>query len=408
MLFSIGLTFMAVATVDYLVGSQQQNVQLPDFFRQRFEFGAGFWMLGMGAYRLFIVIVCVLLAVVLQQLLARTRFGSRLRAAVDDPRGGGPASRWIRSSLSPSRWARASRALAGAGADIPGLDPSFPPRVHGLFPDRLRGGRHQLHHRPLVAALLLGIADVMGKNYVPKLGSFIVSPADDWPAAVAPQGLFSRGAGDERRAAGAARAGALARVGDRGLVLLWAAPFVFPSRMRPLINEIAILALFAPSLDLILGYAGIISLGHAAFFGVGAYGAALCWHVMPDPLVGPRWARRWSAAGPHHQPHDCPGHRPTRLMVTMGVALVLLRAGQQVRRHHRRRRWATRRGDGGRCSVASSSTSRPGLPASYLLSVLFIAFVLLRRMVHSPLGVRCRPCATTGCVCGTGIPVQGG
>ena len=54
-----------------------------------------------------------------------------------------------------------------------------------------------------------------------------------------------------------------------------------------LINEIAILALFALSLDLILGYAGIISLGHAAFFGVGAYGAALfAKHVMPDPLVG--------------------------------------------------------------------------------------------------------------------------
>ncbi len=41
------------------------------------------------------------------------------------------------------------------------------------------------------------------------------------------------------------------------------------------------------SLDLILGYAGIVSLGHAAFFGFGAYAAALfAKHVMPDPLVG--------------------------------------------------------------------------------------------------------------------------
>ena len=54
-----------------------------------------------------------------------------------------------------------------------------------------------------------------------------------------------------------------------------------------LLNEIAILALFALSLDLILGYAGIVSLGHAAFFGIGAYAAALfAKHVMPDPLVG--------------------------------------------------------------------------------------------------------------------------
>ena len=55
----------------------------------------------------------------------------------------------------------------------------------------------------------------------------------------------------------------------------------------PLFNEIAILALFAVSLDLILGYGGILSLGHAAFFGAGAYVAALfAKHVLPDPLVG--------------------------------------------------------------------------------------------------------------------------
>ena len=57
-LFSIGLTFMAVAAVDYAMGSSQQNVQLPDWLRQRFEFGTGAWMLGMGAYRLFIVVSC--------------------------------------------------------------------------------------------------------------------------------------------------------------------------------------------------------------------------------------------------------------------------------------------------------------------------------------------------------------
>ena len=68
--------------------------------------------------------------------------------------------------------------------------------------------------------------------------------------------------------------------------VIWAMPVVFGSHAA-LINEIAILALFALSLDLILGYAGIVSLGHAAFFGVGAYGAALfAKHAMPDPLLG--------------------------------------------------------------------------------------------------------------------------
>ena len=51
-LFSIGLTFMAVAAVDYAMGSQQVNVQTPEWLRGRFEFGADPWMLGMGAYRL--------------------------------------------------------------------------------------------------------------------------------------------------------------------------------------------------------------------------------------------------------------------------------------------------------------------------------------------------------------------
>ena len=50
--------------------------------------------------------------------------------------------------------------------------------------------------------------------------------------------------------------------------------FVFPSRYL-IMTDIVRLALFALSLDLILGYAGIVSLGHAAFFGVGAYGAGL-------------------------------------------------------------------------------------------------------------------------------------
>ena len=67
------------------------------------------------------------------------------------------------------------------------------------------------------------------------------------------------------------------------LPLSW---LLLPARSL-LLNEIAIVALFAVSLDLILGYAGIVSLGHAAFFGFGAYAAALfAKDAMPDPLVG--------------------------------------------------------------------------------------------------------------------------
>ena len=85
-LFSIGLVFMAVAAIDYFMGSTQQIIQLPAFLRGRTEIGSGDWILGMGHYRLFIIAVCAALTVALQYVLAATRFGSRLRAAVDDQR----------------------------------------------------------------------------------------------------------------------------------------------------------------------------------------------------------------------------------------------------------------------------------------------------------------------------------
>ena len=133
-----------------------------------------------------------------------------------------------------------------------------------------------------------------------------------------------------RHAFGGRRSGgrALARPGNgaRGRsVAIWVTPFAF-GQHAALINEIAILALFALSLDMILGYAGIVSLGHAAFFGLGAYGAALfAKHVMPDPLVGLLVAIALGALlGALTSPMIVRGTDLTRLMVTMGVALVLL------------------------------------------------------------------------------------
>jgi branched-chain amino acid transport system permease protein len=105
------------------------------------------------------------------------------------------------------------------------------------------------------------------------------------------------------------------------LLLSW---FVLPGKAL-LLNEIAILALFAVSLDLILGYAGIISLGHAAFFGVGAYTAALfAKHVLPDPLVGMLVAILAAAVlGAVSSVLVMRGSDLARLMITLGVAAIL-------------------------------------------------------------------------------------
>jgi len=193
-LFSIGLTLMAVASVDYIMGSSQQNIQLPDWLRQRFEFGSGATMLGMGAYRLFIVATCVAMALGLQAILSGTRFGSRLRAAVDDPRVaaglGIPVNRVFLLTFAVGS---GLAGLGGAlGADIFGLDPNFPLKYMVYFLIVCAVGGTSSITGPLVAALVLGIADVFGKYYVPKLGAFIVYALMIAILLWRPQGLFSR------------------------------------------------------------------------------------------------------------------------------------------------------------------------------------------------------------------------
>src|ERR1043166_3448982 len=81
-LFTIGLVFMSVAAVDYVMGSQQQFIQIPGILQGQ----VNFFGIGIGKYRLLIIVVCGLLTIALQTILTHTRFGSRLRAAVDDPR----------------------------------------------------------------------------------------------------------------------------------------------------------------------------------------------------------------------------------------------------------------------------------------------------------------------------------
>lgn len=153
-------------------------------------------------------------------------------------------------------------------------------------------------------------------------------------------------------------------------------------------NEIAILALFALSLDLILGYAGIVSLGHAAFFGVGAYGAALfAKHVMPDPLVGLAVAMAAAALlGLLTSAFILRGTDLTRLMVTLGVAAVLYELANRFDQ-------LTGGADGLQGVVIGPL---PGglefdlagrVAWGYSLAVLVLALLLCRRLVHSPFGV---------------------
>ena len=169
-------------------------------------------------------------------------------------------------------------------------------------------------------------------------------------------------------------------------VLALASPLLL-SRHALIINEIAIVALFAVSLDLILGFTGIVSLGHAAFFGMGAYTAALFAKlVMPDPLVGMAVAIGVSTVlGAVCSMTIIRGSDLTRLMVTLGVGLILMELANKLD-------WLTGGADGLQGVVMGPLLGRfefdlyGRTAAWYSISVLLVLFVLARRLVNSPFG----------------------
>ena len=172
--------------------------------------------------------------------------------------------------------------------------------------------------------------------------------------------------------------------------VLWLFAFAAPlllGRHALMINEIVIFALFAVSLDLVLGYTGIVSLGHAAFFGMGGYAAALFAKLVhPDPLLGLVFAMAVATVlGAVCSLTIMRGTDLTRLMVTLGMASLLMELANKLD-------WLTGGADGlqgvvmapvlGRFEFGLSGTTA----AYYSLCVTFVLFVLVRRLVFSPYG----------------------
>ena len=170
-----------------------------------------------------------------------------------------------------------------------------------------------------------------------------------------------------------------------------AAIWIFPSK-HLILAEIAILALFALSLDLILGYAGIISLGHAAFFGFGGYAAGLVAKhaLVTEPVLALVVAGLAAAVlGFATSFLVLRGSDLTRLMVTLGVALVLREVANRYSE-------ITGGADGlqGITMAPVLGTFRFDLYGhtayAYSLAVLFVLFVIARRVVGSPFGLSLR------------------
>jgi len=189
-LFTIGLVFMSVAAVDYVMGSQQQYIQLPAMLHGQVNlFG-----LNVGKYRLLIIAICGLLTIALQFILTHTRFGSRLRAAVDDPRVANGLGIHVNGVFAVTFAVGSGLAgLGGAlGAEILGLDPTFPLKFMIYFLIVVTVGGTSSITGPFLASLLLGIGDVAGKYFVPKFGAFIIYTIMIVVLIWRPQGLFAR------------------------------------------------------------------------------------------------------------------------------------------------------------------------------------------------------------------------
>jgi len=189
-LFSIGLTFMAVAAATWIFGPVQQPVRLPELLRGQVHVAG----VDLGAYRLFLVAVVAALAFVLALAVRCTRFGTQVRAAVDDARvARGMGIDVDRVFCVTFAIGSGLAGLGGAlGIDVLGLDPSFPLKFMAYFLLVVVVGGAGHIPGTLAAALVLGVLDSAGKYYVPQAAAFVIDAAMVAMLVAFPGGLFAR------------------------------------------------------------------------------------------------------------------------------------------------------------------------------------------------------------------------
>jgi branched-chain amino acid transport system permease protein len=189
-LLTVGIMFVATAVAIYIFGSQQQPVTLPLTLQGRLDF----FGVELSRYRLFLIAAGIVITLVLVFGLERTRFGARIRASVD------------KQSVAEAMGIRVERvfqatfaiggglaALGGAlGVDVLGLDPNFAQRYLVYFLLVVVVGGPGSIVGTLIAALLLGVADVSGKYYVPQIGAFVIYVAMIVLLFLFPHGLFAK------------------------------------------------------------------------------------------------------------------------------------------------------------------------------------------------------------------------
>jgi branched-chain amino acid transport system permease protein len=189
-LFSIGLTFMAVAGMTYIWGPTQQPVRLPEFLTGQVH------LLGLdvGVYRLFLIGIVVVVTAALVYLVDRTRFGAQVRASVDNQQASAGLGINVNRvfALTFALGSGLAGLGGGLGIDVLGLDPSFPFKYMVYFLLVVAVGGAGSIKGTLVAALVLGIFDVAGKYYAPQVGAFVIYALMVVLLVLFPAGLYGK------------------------------------------------------------------------------------------------------------------------------------------------------------------------------------------------------------------------
>ncbi|MBI3710153.1 MAG: hypothetical protein HY246_21115 [Proteobacteria bacterium] len=395
-LLSIGLVFMAVAAVTFVYGPQPVPLPVPAYLKGQIDLG----FRSFPTYRFLMIVIGLAMIIALWFAFERTQLGARIRAAVDNRRMAQSLGINVERLFTLTfAFGSGLAALGGALAvDILGLNPNFAFQYLVYFLIVVSVGGLGSVVGAFYAALLIGTIDNAGKYLWPVGGAFFIYVVAIAVLLIWPSGLFGRGAGapaagrvlehappTEREAIG--RRHRWRPVEALPWVLAAGAFFAFPDYMA-LGTQILIYILFALSLDLILGYAGIVTLGHAAYFGTGAYAAGILaarygWHEpITNLLAGGVVA---AAAGFVSGWILLRYHGLALLMLTMATAIMLHEAANT-------RADLTGGFDG---LLGISNTPLFGYFDYdlwghtyywYALVTLFLCFLVVRRLTFSPFG----------------------
>ena len=277
-LLTFGFTFVFLDLVQTLWGRTVLRLPVPEALQGTVQIGLGVF----SAYRLFLIGFGFAIALLLWLLLERSRIGAMVRAGVDNAAMAAGLGANIPALFTGIfGFGVALAALGGiAAAPVLGLYPGMDTEI--LIPAFIViviGGMGSLRGA-FVGSLLIGIADTFGKAYFQSIALFLIYLAMTAVLLIRPQGLFGIKYSDVSVAPAVTTTSRPTTMQRRtgelvALLALLVLPFLMTDYPRALVSEIFIFAIFAMSLDLLLGFTGLMSLGHAAFFGLGAYAVAV-------------------------------------------------------------------------------------------------------------------------------------